>query len=341
MEARKALETLLPFILTITVIGALLEFILLRLLLRVGAFAPSGETFNVMFSVLLTGGLAARNVALIAAAVSVASIALLLWRGIIKRSLAAILWSILALGFLLLAFRGPLALLVLQVLGLAALVPLILLHPEKRSWDFVGSCAIVAALASTFYYQADLNASSLGLGLLHAPEVFSGGEILAVAAPILLLPDRRWRWWAAPLAVAAAVIYVMVSSYAFVPLIAVWTVYITLFLPAPVYAVAAGAYVYDLADMLSRRSLRWMGYGLLLVALAGRVFQDTYLSFISLVGVLLIVLPASALVTQAAPARPASAPADEEGSQRTKALPTKEERAGTSGIAAGDMSERP
>ncbi|MFQ5838894.1 MAG: hypothetical protein ACE5HJ_08985 [Thermoplasmata archaeon] len=312
MDLRRTLAFLLPFALALTVTAALLEFFLLRLLLRMGALIPAGETIDRIFGLLMNGGLVSLNVALMAGAVSIAAVALLLRNNILGRSLAALLMALLAMGILLAVLAEPFVPFLYQALGMATLVPLILLHPRKRSWDFLGSCAIVAAIGTTYYYQAALNSSALGLGLPYASSIFSGGEVMAIAAPILLLPDRRWRAWVVPLALLPAIAFLMVSSNTFVPLIATWTVYFTLLLPAPIYAVALGAYIYSVTDLLSTRSQRWMGVGLMLVTLGGRMFQNTYLALLSLLGALLIILPISALVAEASevPASSSSALTD-------------------------------
>jgi hypothetical protein len=287
---------------TVTVAAALVEFFLLRTLLRMGAFAPPGETIDAIFNLLLTGGLVGFNVAIITSAVAIAIIAALLWRGLLGRVLATLLITLLAVAALLSAFAAPVVLILYQGLAVAAIVTLAVLHPNRRSWDFAGSVAVLAAIVSTLYYQADLNASALGAGLPYASSVFSGGEVAAIAAPLLLLPGRRWRRWAVPVALLAAVAFLMMSSRPFVPLVAAWTVYLTLLLPSPVYAVALGALVYVLWDLLSDPTRRWMGYGLLLVALAGRMFQNTYLAHLSLLGAILMVLPATVILAETAEA---------------------------------------
>lgn len=296
MQARKVLAPWLRYLLILAVAASFVEFILLRLLLRGGAFAPPGETIDRLFNILLTAGLAGLNFAFIATGLALALLAFFLLRGrATQRSLAILIWSLLAVGILLPFLLRSILPLVYQGLSIAVLVPLLLLHPRKRSWNFLGACAIAAALGSTYYFQASLNSAALGLSLPHSSTIFSGGELMAVAAPFLLLPGRRWRPWVVPLAALPAIAFIMASQSAIVSLAAVWTVYFTLFLPAPIYALALGAYTYDLADFLRDRPQRWIGVGLLLVGIAGRLFQNTYLAQLSLLGLILFILPASAL----------------------------------------------
>ncbi len=170
----------------------------------------------------------------------------------------------------------------------------VLLGSGRGTWDIVGAVVLAAAVGTTYYLQAGLALSSLGLDLRFSNGVFGVGEGLAVAAPLLLLPGRRWRPRLLPLALLAGAGFLLASRWDLLPLVAAWTVYFTMFLPAPLYAAALAAYVYDLGDLL-RQAPRWMGFGLLLVALGGRVFQTTYLVQLSLLGLLLFLLPAHLL----------------------------------------------
>ncbi len=297
MGASQAREAVVPWlrILLISVAAAsIVEFVLLRLLLRGGAFAPPGAVIDALFDLLLTVGLAALNFAFLAAGVSLALMAFLLLRGgITRKSVALLIWFLLALGLLLPLLLHPSVPLLYHGLSMAVVVPLLLLFPRKRSWDFLATCAIAAALGTTYYFQASLSVFAMGVPLPYATEIFSVGEILAVTAPFLLLPGRRWRPWFVPLAALPAIAFVLASQSAFASLAAVWTVYFTLFLPAPIYALALGVYAYDLADLLHDKPQRWMGVGFLLIGIAGRMFQNTYLAQLSLLGLILFILPAS------------------------------------------------
>lgn len=301
---RKLLIPSLRFFLVLAIGASLVEFILLRLLLRGGAFAPPGESLDRLFALLMTAGLAGMNFALIAIGVSVALIAILLFgRTVSQSSLAILLWLLIVVGALLPILLTPLATLLYQGLSVGVLGLLLMLHPRKQSWDFLGAVAIVAAVFTTYYYQSSLSLSALGLRIPNPNLVFSGGEVIAVAAPLLLLGGRKWRPWLVPLAALPVVGFMIASSSAIVPLAAAWTVYFTLFLPLPVYAVALGAYAYVLGDTLRTPPQRWMGLGLLLVGLGGRMFQSTYLAQLSLLGALLFILPMAALLEVPEPGR--------------------------------------
>lgn len=320
MEASRARTAVAPWLRTLVifaVVAALIEFVLLRLLLRGGAFAPPGAVMNAIFDFLLQVGLAALNFSFLAAGVALALVAFLLLRGgTIRKWVALLIWSLLAVGILLPLLLHSAMPLLYHALSMAIVVPLLLLFPRKRSWDFLAACTIGAALGATYYFQASLSASALGIFLPWSTEIFSVGEILAVTAPFLFLLGRHWRPWLVPLAALPVIIYLLASQSAFVSLVAVWTVYFTLFLPAPIYALALGAYTYDLGDLLYGKPQRWMGIGLLLIALAGRMFQVTYLAQLSLLGLILLVLPAAALGLRSpeaagAPASPEPSPSVE------------------------------
>lgn len=317
-RARTAVAPWLRFLLIIAVSAAVVEFLLLRLLLRGGAFAPPGAVIDQLFDLLLTLGLAALNLAFLAAGVVLALVALLLLRGgTTNKTVALLIWALLAVGLLLPLLLHPMTPLLYHGLSMAVVIPLLLLFPRKRSWDFLAACTIAAALGTTYYFQASLSASAVGFQLPYASEVFSAGEILAISAPLLLLPGRHWRPWFVPLAALPAFAFILASQSVFVSLAAVWTVYFTLFLPVPIYALALGAYTYNLADLLSDQPHRWMGVGLLLIALAGRLFQNTYLAQLSLLGLILFIIPASALGLRSL--RKTESPASSEPRESAKA----------------------
>ncbi|MFQ5907259.1 MAG: hypothetical protein ACE5JE_00290 [Thermoplasmata archaeon] len=322
MEASRARTAIAPWLHTLVifaVVASLVEFVLLRLLLRGGAFAPPGAVMNAIFDFLLRVGLAALNFSFVAAGVALALVAfLLLQGGARQKSVALLIAVLLGVGLLLPLLHLALPWLY-HALSMAIVIPLLLLFPRKRSWDFLAACTIGAALVATYYFQASLSAPAVGIPLPFATEIFSVGEILAVTAPFLLLLGRHWRPWLVPLAVLPVVIYLLASQSAFVSLVAVWTVYFTLFLPVPIYALALGAYTYDLADLLYDRPRRWMGMGLLLIALAGRMFQVTYLAQLSLLGLILLVLPATALGLRSS--EPAGSPTPPEPSRSVETRP--------------------
>lgn len=296
VDLRRDLTPYLPLVLTLTVVASLVEFFLLRLLLRAGALAPITDLITIIFQVLLYVGLGGLYVSVLASGLTLGIIAVLLWRPDPRGALTILLLALLVVAASFFVLQSRPLMLVYPFLGMAVLVLLIVMHPRKRSWDFAGALAVVLAIGTTLYLLADTNARSFGWELDYAQEVFSGGEILAVAAPILLVFGRRWRPLAAVAAVAAATGFYVVSSSPFVPLVAAWTVYLTYFLPIPVYAVALAALVYDLGDMLTDPNQRWMGYGLLFVVIGGRLFQTTYLAQLSILGALLLILPLAMIV---------------------------------------------
>ncbi len=296
MDLKRTLFPYLPLLLTVTVVAALVEFFLLRILLRGGAFAPQGETIDLVFEVLMTVGLVGLAVGGLTSALCLLTIAVLVWRPGPLKGLTVLIVSVLALSALFVLLAESVLLLLYPLVALAMLALLIFLHPRKRSWDFAGAAAAAVAIGTTLYALAATNAASVGWELEYAQEVFSAGEIVVIAVPILFIFGRRWRPWAAAAGIAAGAAFYSVSLSPYVPLVSAWTIYVTYFLPTPVYAVALGALVYCLADMLADSSQRWMGYGLLLVALAGRAFESTYLAQLSLLGAILLILPVAMIV---------------------------------------------
>lgn len=306
MTWRRRAADLLPFFVSLAVIAAVLEFVFLRLLLRGGGFAPAGEALDRLFALLRTGGLASLTAALLASGVALALVAYLLWRTRGPARVLATLLGLLLLATLLLSvLQRPVVHLAYQLLAMAALGALLYLRRGWRTWDLAAACVLVAAVGTTYYLQASLALASLGVSLPLPNTVFRYGEGLAVAAPLLLLPGRRWRPRLLPLALLPAAAFLLAAQSAMLPLVAAWTLYFTLFLPAPLYAAALAAFVYDLGDLL-QEAPRWMGLGLLLLALGGRVFQTTYLVQLSLLGLLLFLLPAHLLAARAPERTPAA-----------------------------------
>ncbi len=296
MDLRRNLSPFLPFLVTVTAAAALVEFILLRLLLRGGAFAPAGEIITLAFEILQTVGLIGFYAAAITSGLVLLVVAILIWRPGPRRGLTILILSVLALAALFAILRETILIVLYPFAIMATLALLLLLHPRKRSWDFAGAAAAVVAIGTNLYLLAATNAAGLGWELEYAQEVFDAGEYFAVATPILFILGRRWRPWAAIAGIAAAALFYAFALNPLVPLIVAWTIYLTYFLPIAVYAVALGALVYCLGDMITDPSQRWLGYGLLLVAIAGRLDQTTYLAQLSLLGGLLLILPLAMIV---------------------------------------------
>jgi hypothetical protein len=71
-----------------------------------------------------------------------------------------------------------------------------------------------------------------------------------------------------------------------VPLIAVWSVSFSLYLPLPLYVLGAGCIAYAFAERLPEERLRGRTAGLLLLLVAGIGLRDTYEAFLVAAGLL-------------------------------------------------------
>lgn len=296
LDLRRTFTPFLPLLLPVTVVAVLVEFFLLRLLPQGGAFAPQGEVIDLVFEILTAVGLVGLSVAVVTSALALLVIAILVWRPGPLRALTVLILLVLALAALFFLLRESILLLLYPLVAMTMLALLLLLHPRIHSWDFAGAAAAAVSIATTLYALAATNAALIDWDLEYSQQVFNAGEIFVVATPILFVFGRRWSPWAAAAGIAAGLAFYVVSMSPYVPLLEAWTIYVAYFLPTPVYAIAFGALVYCMWNMLTDASQRWMGYGLLMVVLAGRAFENTYLAQLSLLGAVLLILPLAMIV---------------------------------------------
>lgn len=143
--------------------------------------------------------------------------------------------------------------------------------------------------------EFDFNAAS--------SEVFQLGEFLAVAgAPLIYLVFRReisatsWRSFFVPSLLAG----LFVTAYLLNPwatsTLAMLTLGFSLILPFPIYTIALWLYSFVTLGLLGKR--KHVAYGLLLILLAGRNLQSTYLALIAITGLLFTFLPRQKIMPQ-------------------------------------------
>lgn len=261
---------------------SLMEFLLLRILLRMGSFLPKTQALDSFFGFLLSLGLASLNASLAFSSAAIALFAISLHSNGMRRE-AFVLFSVISLGFL--SYLSlPIIYASYQIVLLSIFSWVSVGGHEKRVWVKLLSLS----LACTFYYQLALSLSPLGISLPFGVSIFSIGEILAVAAPLFILPSLKKNYLAAAVSFVFSFAFLAVSGAAFVPMFAVWTLYFTMILPSPVYAISLFAFIYSAISM-------WMGerrsgaFGLLLVGIGGRMLQNVYLTHLPVLGVLVLI----------------------------------------------------
>lgn len=261
-----------------TVVFSLMEFFLLRVLLRMGSFLPKSPSLDSFFDFTFSLGLASLNASLAFGFVAMGLFAFAFHRKGM-RAHAFALSLVMALG--LLSYTSfPLVYVSYQLVLLLAMGSVAL--GRKNNWVTLLSISLVC----TFYYQLSLSLAPLGAALPFGADIFSLGEILAVATPILILPSLKRDYVAGSIAALFALAFLAVSKASFIPMFAVWTLYFTMILPSPIYAAAIFAFVYALICLLQNR--RNEGVGLLLVGLGGRMFQNVYLTNLPVLGILML-----------------------------------------------------
>jgi hypothetical protein len=279
------------------VLAALAELLLLRLLMRLGAVLPGSTTLADLYRALQVIGLGAANLASL--------LALGLLGGLAWRWLAVAGWparlagvgllvaGLLQIGLLLMpATEAGLAVLVLTSLALAGLLLVIAGRP---GWPVVVPLAMMMAAV---YAAAGQPARPLGIELPAAALGYTLAEVLALLVPLAALAGwwPGWHWRPALLGLGLGLLVAVARLFSpwTTGLAAIWTVGFSLFLPAPVYALALGLVVY--AGLTGRRPA---AAGLLLLVLAGLKLDHGDYALLALVGLGLMATPPGLLAVGA------------------------------------------
>jgi hypothetical protein len=138
--------------------------------------------------------------------------------------------------------------------------------------------------------------ATLALPLPFVPAAHTLAEVGAVLAACLALPALRprfeWRALVVAIAVAGLLAGMWFSISWLPPTLMIWTVAFTGFLPAPVYIVALGLFVYTLLALTlnagGRAAVPAVVPGLMLIALGGLRWDFSYYVLLALPGFLLI-----------------------------------------------------
>jgi hypothetical protein len=299
-------------------LAALAEVLLLRLLMRMGAHLPLADRLQEVYRGLQLLGMAAANlVSLLALALIVLfGLAVLRGRRWVDRLAGAA--AIAAAGWqaglaVLPSASASVAVATLTALALA--LALAFAVSPLRGWARAGAATLLAAYLAAAYYAVAQPARALGVELPGALAAYFAGEALALAgaagALLIVWPGLR----RGPAVAAAATGLLVLAARLLQPwttgLAVMWTVAFSLYLPAPVYALAAALFTYALlASWRASGAARVRACGLLLIALAGLKLDYGYFALMALAGYLLaagdVPAPSAAVVAGEAAARPAA-----------------------------------
>lgn len=273
---------------------ALAEFVLLRVLLRMGPLLPAGETVTGILSWAYRAGLWSLN---LAGVLAVATLALLALNAARERRLAAVASGaaaaaaallLLAGWALALAGGGSGAVLVTQVVGLPAALALATVASGWRGWRRGWLWLVYGVyLAASAHYLARLAGAAEGTGTsLALAEALAAAA--ALSAPWAL--GVGWQPRAAALAALAAVLYTgfMLSQPSIAAFFAIWDMGFGSAIPGALRGLALAGLAYAVVAGLARPGLRLAALGLGLVTLGGLRLDYTYFGLLAAAGFLLL-----------------------------------------------------
>ena len=285
---KSLIKILVPFV--------ILEFILLRILNRMGAVLPKSEFVKTMIQWLVFIGEIALNMAFLLSIFALILIALILAKkGNFIAGVSSVIFSVILIGLLFYVIPNGIIILVYNILSLSLFVLVTILLRRENYDKFIFLLSITFAYFCSYYFiiASSVTSLSIGLSLPLASEIFSVGELLtlvgAIFAFVVFKPKRNM--FAAITASALTMGFIVASRGVWLSLLSTWSLYFTLHLPILVYAIALWLYVYVVVDLFKRAKQRQMAYGLLLIALGGRMLQITYFNQLALLGFLLLSLP--------------------------------------------------
>jgi hypothetical protein len=280
----------LPGLIALT---AVIEFLGLRLLIRMGPMLPQaarGDTAAAITEGLILLGTIAQNLALFLLPVVLAVIA---WRTVhtgLKASLALLLT--LFVGHTLVGPALPswlyAAFLVAAFATMTAALWTVNCPCQRPFWLAIFAAAYLFILYPTL-------AATLALPLPFVPVAHALAELLAVLAACLAPLALRPRFERRALLLAGTAVVLVTGMWFSVawlpPTLMIWTVAFTGYLPAPVYILALGLFLYTLVALTlnggaHRNRVPTAVLALLLIALGGLRWDVGYYTLLGLFGFL-------------------------------------------------------
>lgn len=303
--------------------AALTELLLFRMLSRAGVYLPKEGLVLDAYRTLTGLGSFAFN---LAGVLSLLVLATAVALGLGRRQPSMIGAAVtLGLGYLLLAsLLAPLAgsaPLVTLVNGLGFLAVLLLLALSYWRAEDVspGRKAVVglmvAAYAASQHYSLSQTGAQLSGGSMAAPmavPALAVGEALAVVNGLAIfvlwgLSTRGDAARRAGLGLIGAALAVLLMGWlipgeaaAGMAILSLWTAGLTLYLPAPLYALSLAAFALAAANCLRRQDRLLEGCGLLLILAGGYMVETTYHQVLAVVGLLLLTQARDLLATDRA-----------------------------------------
>ncbi len=302
VSAHRAIESASPMsgMHWLLMTSVLVEFVAMRVLSRIGPLLPDEPTWDSLFQLLQTVGLGALNLIILSAvAVLLAEYGRSVRRGDARTSLTAAVCALAAVLILLLSFLGMSATSMLAgslALGvsIAILFALCVRNPRERSFHCF---LLIIFLVLTSYYAAK-GATGLGSGSRDSAALYFLAEALAVVAglavPLVFRPD--WHSKTAVTCLLLLALWALVAwsrPWALATLV-MWNTGFSLWLPAPLYAVGLGVFLYTVLALAQGDAPgRGTAMGLLLIVAAGLKLDYSPYALMALLGCFLIAVPVS------------------------------------------------
>ncbi len=274
------------------VVAVLLELLLLRTFLRMGPFLPAADQLQPVFQAIQLAGIASLNLAMLLGLGVVVWLAVLAIRERTLLGLATGITLLVTIAFLaalvLAPAPGGAALITLSAVVACALVLVYLSSPMKTAPRLVLGLTLASYLVVYYHYLAQ-PVATLGAVLPFAVEAFFASETLAVLTA-LATPALAWRWNRGAAIGAGLVAVLLLAARVgrpwLIATIAMWNFAFSMFLPAFVYAAAAGAVTYALIGLWRNPASRNIAAALTLIVLAGLKLDYSYFVLLSLIGFL-------------------------------------------------------
>lgn len=267
--------------------AALVEFLSLRLLIRLGPVLPRTAAVVTLTEALIFIGAVALNFALLLALATLTTMAWQTSRYPLKYCLAAII--ILTIG-LAIAGDAPPPLLFVAFLLFSLSIVGIALWFARYSYQYFIWLALFGGAYLALAYPTLVNTLHVTLPFTaHARAVSELLVILAtLGAPFILRPRRDWI--AVIVGVVGAILLagLWFSVQWLPPTLMIWSVAFTGYLPAPVYILALGLWLYTFTALMKTEGRRYHALGLALIALGGLRWDLSYYVLLALTGFLLL-----------------------------------------------------
>jgi len=150
---------------------------------------------------------------------------------------------------------------------------------------------VVAEYSCSYYYMIASSTAMSNFYLPYVSEIFSFGEILALITPLVAFLILRPKWDGRNTVFASipVLLFLLVARSPLLAPILTWSVYFTLHLPVPFYAISMWFASYVLIDLLRQRSVT--AFSFLFLIPAGRMLNTIYLNQLALLGVLTLIQP--------------------------------------------------